>query len=341
MAIPDIIASLKEDIAHLPEYFADIRSSGKIIACLPCDFLPFEILRSQGIHPFVLPSLYRDNPHAEELPLDAVIAPERCFAALRGHKTAVTIAVREIPEGYGDASLAPWKALIADIVHTIKGDGITCFSNEALRDEAKRISALRRLVRGISLVRREKPDALSNAECGTIFEAALALPPEVAIPKLSGLLDALNDFVSSWKCAHAIPAMAFGCLRGNWKVLDALEREGFLIAEDDCCSGRRSFDLSYNIEHEHLFNEIVSAFSFRPFCPCLRSASSRFELLYRLAGSYGIETVILFDDAGCPARSSHIARMRPMLMRLGIDPLVLSFEHAVEEARRYIEYASR
>jgi hypothetical protein len=160
MAIPDIIASLREDTARLPEYFADIQSSGKIVACLPCDFLPFEILRSQGIHPFVLPSLYRDNMHGEELSPDAVIAPECCSAALRGHKAAVQIAVREIPEGYGDASLAPWKAVVEDIVQKIKGDGETRFSTEALRDAADRMSALRRLVRGIMLVRREKPDAL-------------------------------------------------------------------------------------------------------------------------------------------------------------------------------------
>jgi hypothetical protein len=62
----------------------------------------------------------------------------------------------------------------------------------------------------------------------------------LAIPKLSSLLNAQNEFTSSLDGAHAIPSMGFGCLRGNWDVFDALEREGFLIVEDDCCGGRRS-----------------------------------------------------------------------------------------------------
>lgn len=309
-----------------------------ITAALPCDFLPFEVLRASGIHPFVIPCTSA-HMAAFQSHADVIIAPVRCCAPQIHNNAIQKISVDAIPDEYGDTALNGWKTLLGTILKKIHGKS-TELPESLLRAAATEYSSLRRLVRGIALLRRERPGVLSNADLRIIFSSSLSLLPEMIIPKLSLLLDALNGFPSHAR-EGSIPALVYGRCFSNESLLDDLEKEGFIIVEDDTCGGRRSFDLSYNTESAYLYDEIINAFSFRPFCPCLRSAASRFELLYRLAASYGIGTVIFIDDGDCPARTSHISSMRPRLMRLGIDPLLLSPENAVLEARRYVELASR
>lgn len=333
------IASIKQDLGNIHELLSEIKhETGMLMAGLPCDFLPFEILRACGIHPFVIPPGFGHYLEFQAM-ADVIIASARCCALAAGNHAIQKITVAEIPADYGDSSLSSWKTLIGDVLAEIKGKAVE-IPHAALRASAEQYSSIRRLVRGINLLRREKNDALSNEELSIIFSAALALPPEMMVPKLSMILDALNECTSKSR-GTGIPTLVYGQCRTDGKLFDNLEQVGFLIAEDDTCGGRRSFDLSYNTSAEYLFDEIINAFSFRPFCPCLRGAASRFELLYMLAGSYGIETVIFIDDETCPARTSHIEFMRPRLMRLGIDPLLLHPENPLEEARRYVKLASR
>ncbi len=337
--IISIISSLKRDLASIPELLFEMkRETGMMMACLPCDFLPFEILRACGIHPFIMPPGLEHHPDFQTIP-DVIITPESCcFALSNSNNTIPAIPVDAIPATYGDNSLSSWKMLIGEVLSTIKGKACAIPVAE-LRSSAEKYATLRRLVRGITLLRREKPDALSSADLAVIFSASLALPPEHVIPLVSSMLNELNDYSSRFE-GTPIPALIFGRCRTSGMSPDDLEKAGFLIVEDDMCGGRRSFDLSYNTVANYLYDEIINAFSFRPFCPCLRSAESRFELLYMLAGSYGIETVIFIDDGSCPARASHIDFMRRRLMRLGIDPLVLHPENPIAEAQRYVYLAS-
>ncbi len=338
--IISIISSLKKDLANIPELLSEMKHEMKMMtACMPCDFLPFEILRACGIHPFIMPPGFDHHPEFHTI-LDAIITPKSCCFALSNRNNIIpAIIIDAIPATYGDNSLHEWKTLLGNILSTLKGKDFEIPVAE-LRSSAGKYATLRRLVRGITLLRREKPDALSNADLEVIFSSALAFPPGMIAPKLSSLLDALNDYSSRFE-GTPIPALIYGRCRNRGVSPDDLEKEGFLIVEDDICGGRRSFDLSYNTGADYLYDEIINAFSFRPFCPCLRSATSRFELLYMLAGSYGIETVIFIDDNSCPTRASHIDFMRRRLMRFGIDHLVLHPENPIDEARRYVDLASR
>ncbi len=337
--INSIIASLRKDNDNIPTLLLNFKkATGMILAGMPCDFLPFEILHACGIYPFIIPpglkprADFRINP-------DIIIAPARCCALPDSNSAIQKIIVDDIPQKHGDNSLHAWKTLIDDILAKIKGKAVA-ISRDELRASSEKYAILRRLIRGIVLMRREKPDALPHVNLEVIFSVSLALPPELITEKLSSLLDALNDYPSR-AYGNPIPALVYGRCRNQAMHFDDLEKAGFLIVEDDICGGRRSFDLSYNTTSEHLLDEIINAFSFRPFCPCLRSAASRFELLYMLIGSYGVETVIFIDDGACPARASHFAFMRPRLMRLGIDPLLLHPDSLIEDAQRYVEFASR
>lgn len=323
--------------------FCDIISQHKkaenlIYALLPCDFIPFEILRAFGIQACVmtkeLEPILQKEPFA-----DVIIAPQHCYRAILNSRIK-KINIQSIPQEYGETSIPLWKEFIFNIIAQIKNESVDSPQLEKLHQSSTMYSTLRRLVRGITFLRKDKPALLSNQQLKKIFSHALAMPPEHSISKLSMILENLNE-IRVERTSNAISALVFAPFNFDWIIFDELEKLGFILVEDDSCCGRRSFDLSYNCDSESLLGEIIYTFSFKSMCPCLRNISDRFELLYKMLAPFEIETAILFTDEICKARAHHIEFMRPKLMRMGIDPLVLNFQSFKEDARKYIEYALR
>ncbi len=318
--------------------------SGTIIA-FPCDFLPFEILSAHGITPLIVPNFLNKDcspgfPSQIENTADVYAFPAQCRHFKDCLPGVKTLPVENIPPEPGEPSIGAWKSTLASFLKNVKNASISSIPDPtALRKAAEMYNTLRRVIRGIAALRAEKPKSMAQSQLFTIFQGGLSLPFEVVYPFLTGILEALLNAPTD-RPPFGLPTMISGCCASGHDILDALEALGFYILEDDICGGRRSFDLSHNTESAELHEEIIRAFSFRPLCPCLRSPRDRFELLYRLAGSYGIETIIMFDEGKCHARQSHIAETRVRLMRNGIDPLVLTDYNAIEEAQSYIRNAS-
>ncbi|MCX7678179.1 MAG: 2-hydroxyacyl-CoA dehydratase family protein, partial [Spirochaetes bacterium] len=257
-------------------------AKGYTLVALPCDFLPFEILRTFDIHPIVVSP---DRIFDMEPLIDAVILPQNCCHRIPSSEKIKKITVPSFPQEYGESAISPWNAFLLEIIEKIANKSFQKISNEKLFESAHLYSSLRRTVRGISYMRKEKPILLTNKDLWTIFSHALIFPPEYTIPQLSTVLDWLNQE----KIESALPSITsifFGRCHNDVNILDELEQIGFLIVEDDCCIGRRSFDLSYNTESSHLWDEIILSFSFRAFCPCVRSVADRLELLSKLLHSY-------------------------------------------------------
>lgn len=337
------ITALGDQVRNLEPVISRIKkSTGAVVACFSCDFLPFEILSAFNIYPYVQPRhLYESSALGVSLPasVDVYVKPETCCRSFNINWTGKTLSIPSFPAEYGEASLAQWKTILDDVIHNITGVTNYKPDQEILAAHVEKFNTIRRMVRGIASLRVATPSLLTNADLRLIFDAALCLPFDILYGQLEKILDALNSMADS-SSAKGIPSMVYGRCAENPALLDMLETTGFTVVEDDTCCGRRSFDLSHNSSSHDLYHEILNAFSFRPFCPCLRSAASRFELLYRLAGSYGIETVILVEDDSCPARTSQIDELRVRLMRAGMDPLVVTPEGAENAAKRYIELAS-
>jgi len=321
------------------------RSAPGPVVAFPCDFLPFEILSAFGITPLVLPySIQGENQaglvsRALNAP-DLYAAPVPCCLFKDGVRGTQSLSVDGIPPVPGEASIGAWRSLIESFIDSVvTGTAASAPDRWRLRNETEKYNTLRRAVRGIAALRAAKPSSMRQVHLLTVFRGALSLPFDIIYPIISRILDAINKAPET-STASGLPSMVSGCSTVNPEILDALEAEGFLINEDDLCGGRRSFDLSHNPDSDDLYGEILHAFSFRPLCPCLRGTGDRFELLYRLAGSYGIETIIMLDGGECPMRKNQIGETRVRLMRSGIDPLVLTAGKEIEEARMYIRNAS-
>ena len=333
-ALRGLVGSLETVLSRTKE------STGAKILGFTCDFLPFEVLSAYNIHPLVLPRNYSvQNTMPLPSSIDFIVHPENCCRPLPSGKDSKIITIPSIPGGYGEDAASHWATTVGDFITRVTGLAHPIQDPAQLTSVTEKYNEIRRMVRGIAALRVEKPYLMSNKDLECVFEAALCLPFDILRDQLSAIRDALNSAVDS-RPRTGIPALAYGGFTVAPGLLDDLESAGFAIVEDDICGGRRSFDLSHNSSSTELYAEILNAFSFRPFCPCLRDQASRFELLYKLLGSYGIETVILIEDEGCPARGSQVEYLRVKLMRAGIDPLVLKPGDAVSIAKRYVERAS-
>ena len=314
-----------------------------LVAGLTCDMLPPEITVPLGLVPVRMPSFTTGRCTAAGISAlqkiegiyDCIIVPRGC--AGRDSMPALNVPLHEfaVPAGWGVESSRAMGTALDELLRSAGCPGVSGIDAVRLREVTGDYNALRRLVRGITSVRRDKPDLLSCRELAVVYEAAQVFPPAVVAGNLSTVLEAMNKAESSFK-KDALSTLVYGSFIGDAAVLDEIEDEGCLIVEDDACGGRRQFDMSYNHESSDLFHEILDAFSYRPRCPSVRPVGERIELFYSMLKSHGIELVVFIEDVCCPARQRDIEDLRIRLMRSGVDPIVASSENAVVKIRDYM-----
>jgi benzoyl-CoA reductase/2-hydroxyglutaryl-CoA dehydratase subunit BcrC/BadD/HgdB len=240
--------------------------------------------------------------------------------------------------GYGDEASRSLHQSLDDLLTAAKIGQVSQIERNHLREATIRYDTLRRLLRGISARRREKPHLLSNSDLFALFTAAVSLPPELVVECLSRIIEAMEKEEST-SVGDLIPGLIYAGCVNDATSLDEVEEAGILLVEDDTCSGRRQFDLSFNPDSPRLYGEILDAFSYRPLCSSLRPVEERFELFYRLLKNHGIEVVVFIEDLCCPSRKGDIEFLRVRLMRSGVDPLVISSADALKSVKEYVRRA--
>lgn len=319
---------------------------GKRVVGLACDMLPVEVLSAFDLVPVQLPAIFMydhmicreasESLYAESFKLyDYIIFSKKCCHRIAAENSlGVPCLYFDNPSGYGEeASIALHHSL--DEILREMGINLKELDKVRLAEVTEKYNTLRRLVRGICSMRKNKPELISQDDLFVVFEAAQCLPPDVIIAQLASLLERMNSENSVKR--DGIASLLYGGIIGDGKLLDEIEDAGCLIAEDDLCNGRRQFDLSYNVNSPYLYYEILDSFSYRPLCSSVRPAEERFELLYRLLKNYGIETVIFLSDSDCPCRTEQIGYLRVKLMRQGIDPLVINTVNAAALVADYVK----
>ncbi|MCU0848975.1 MAG: 2-hydroxyacyl-CoA dehydratase family protein [Spirochaetes bacterium] len=333
-----IIEPLTEILSQKRMVLEGLRErTGMIIAGLTCDSVPIEVLHAIGIIPSRIdcgtgacPCAVPDR--SEVSWYDILIVPSSCPFRKRLSMECANVVEFHVTAGYGEEHAAALHESLSGLAGSagIKFD----VDPGRLRSSAGEYNLMRRMVRRISSTRRSKPDLLGNADLFRLFTAAQSLPPSVT----AGLLEDISGIMQRSESAFTgrlVPSMVYaGCL-ADPSVLDEIEEAGCLVAEDDMCCGRRQFDLSFNESSENLYAEILDAYLYKPLCPSVRPAQERFDLLYRMLGDHGIETVIFYTDSCCPSRNTQMEFLRIRLMRSGIDPLVVSGYDAAEKVREY------
>ncbi|OHD64081.1 MAG: hypothetical protein A2176_08715 [Spirochaetes bacterium RBG_13_51_14] len=317
--------------------------SGARVAGMTCDILPPEIAASLGLVPVRLPSFITgrcvaaglsDIPGLEKI-YDCIIVPGGC--AGRESMPALGVPVHEFrcPAGWGGESSRSMAATLDALLLQAGAPGLRALDAGTLRTVTEEYNALRRLIRGITTARKDKPRLLSCRDLAAVHEAACVLPPSAIAGFLASILDALNR-ATDGGADGMVPALAYASFIGDAAVLDHIEEAGCLIADDDACGGRRQFDMSYQHASPDLFGEILDAFSYRPRCPSVRTAEERIQLFYAMIKDQHIELVIFIEDLCCPARMRDIETLRVRLMRAGVDPVVVTAGNAFDKIREYV-----
>jgi benzoyl-CoA reductase/2-hydroxyglutaryl-CoA dehydratase subunit BcrC/BadD/HgdB len=326
-------------------YQGIVQREGKRVVGLACDMLPVEVLSAYDLLPLKLPAVMlnelrngtAEGEEGSQQLYDWIVLSEQCCNKYNYERGSdIPILSFHNPGGYGEHASRTLHRSLEDLLRKM-GISLEKLDTARLIEVTDLYNTMRRLIRGISEMRRENPQLLSNDDMIALFEAAQCLPPALIIEHLLRLREAINTEGSTHPPRFDISALVSGGILTDGSFLDEIEGAGCLVAEDDLCNGRRQFDLSFNVSAPSLYHEILDAYSYRPLCPSKRDAQERFELLYRLLGNHGIAVVIFLRDPICRCRNEQIEFLRVKLMRTGIDPLVIappSVSAVAEYARR-------
>jgi len=241
-----------------------------------------------------------------------------------------------IPSGYGEDAAVSIHNETSRLLDSMFNIDIKTINIETLQEKTGLYEKLRRTVRGICAARTADPRIITNKELAVIFEAALIYPPERAC----ALIEPLLHILKNGEIADEEPplkAMIFSCDPFCGITADLIEKEGITIAEDDTPDGRRCFDISLDHGSDYIFYELLDAYSYKPYAPCIRPASERYDLLYKLLRNYGIEAVIFLKSRKHPLSEDLINYLRIKSMRNGIDVIAGYREDCPQMAADYIK----
>ncbi len=213
-------------------------------------------------------------------------------------------------------------------------NGMKSFDLSKLQIETEKFDNTRRLIRGISGIRKSKPHLLSNRDLFDVLESVSVFPPETTIIYLENLYnhmisDNSKSFITFPHC------LLHSKLLRSSDLYDQIEEMGIIIDEDDSYNGRRFYDLSFNSKSEYLYYEMLDAYSYKAFAPGVRDADERFELFYKLLRNHNIEFVLFLEDK-TDNLSDERNILRKKLMRSGVDPLIVNIEN-LNEIQDYVD----
>jgi hypothetical protein len=316
--IEHIENQFKSYIPFIKKYKEENNSS---VAAWRLETIPHELTAAFNIISLKIPSFLEDQGIAGSSyssTADVFITPAgecSCADFLLPH---VPLFNCKMPAGYGEDAAVAIHHETARLLHSMFNIDIKTIDIEKLQEKTGLYEKLRRTVRGICAARTADPRIITNKELAIIFEAALIYPPETACSLIEPLLHIAKEEEPEGG-EPPLKAMIFSCDHFPAMTADLIENEGILIAEDDTPGGRRCFDISLDHESEYIFYELLDAYSYKPYAPCIRTSEERYDLLYKLLRNYGIEAVIFLKSREHSLSENLIDYLRIKSMRNGID----------------------
>ncbi len=336
------VEELREMLDHLPAILKIYREDTEaLLVPQNSDFLPREVFGCFGVEVIRYPSGIRTFEgctaiSGENFPrelFDFFVFPDALRNSIPAGSSSGNLFFEGFA-GYGEDAAVMLHASLDKLLQQMGKGTIKEIDVAQLQKKAELHNTMRRLVRGIASLRREFPGCLSYGDLMTVFDAAMAFPPELVLDHLEHLMTSLQQADKPGK-ENRLECMVYGGTGIDPELFEKIEESGVAIAEDDHCNGRRQFDLSVNAASEYVFYELLDALTYRPLCPLQRPPEERYELLYRLLRNHNIDAVVFLRDCCCPRRLNEMEYLRVRLMRDGIDP-VIAGDDALSEINRYL-----
>lgn len=324
----DIIKAIEQGIHTLPVQVEAQKISGKKIILTQCDIVAYEVFVAAGFTALKMPRwviqalimcdspLYRKAVEFCSM-ADLIIAPASCTLLTDEITNTMNVHQLHRVEGFAQDAAVNMHGALHEVMQTL---GISEEFPPA--DELKQAVALyeeiRMIMRNITTFHAH---ALSNEELHIVCDAAFALIPQQSLALLRQLKTSL-DSAGGEADAAKTKALAYMDFAG-WDMLDdAAGQGGIVIAEDDGCNGRRQFDISCPAQSRDVYYELLYAYSFKSWCPGMRRASERFELIYKPLSHYNIGLVIL-SKSFLESRNAHITCVYEHCLLQGTDAVVI------------------
>lgn len=315
--------------------------SNCFIASWNMETVPPELAASFNILSLKIPSFLQHDETGELFASisDAFIIPST-LCSCSGFLSADIPVYKYIPPaGYGEDAAVAIHNETANFLNSMFNIDLKTIDIEKLQEVTGLYEKLRRTVRGICAARNAAPGLITCEELAVVFEAALIYPPEAACCLIEPLYDILKS-VEADNENLGVKAMIFSCDPFPGITADLVEKEGIIITEDDTPDGRRCFDISLDYKSDYIFYELLDAYSYKPYAPCIRSAEERYDLLYKLLRNYGIELIIFLKSSEHSVSYELIDFLRIKSMRNGIDVITAYPEEIQEKGAEYIKNIS-
>lgn len=320
--------------------FATLKRSGKKIIFTQCDSVPYEVCAAHG---FVVSKLPRWVLNAFYMPdskmytqaveycsvADLLIVPEHCNNIPQ--ELARTLNIYTVPmyEGFAEDAVVHLHTVLWSLLQRL---GVTQEypDNDAMQQAVAVYEEIRKIMRTMTTM---YVGTFTQEELQLVCDAAFTLVPEQSVELLQQLYRAIESSEFSGNESNA-KTLIYNDYR-DWSEFDEIRKWGVVIAEDDSCNGRRQFDISCHTSSQNMYYELLYAYSFKSWCPGLRRAGERIELIYKALPNYDIKQIILLKSH-LHSRNTHIESIYEQCLLQGTDAVILSPDSAVSQFKEYV-----
>jgi len=340
-----LLVAARVPLANWPENYPDHQAVG-----YTCTYVPEEIIHAAGFVPVRIRTTPQVPSHADahlqsytcalcRSALDQLLRGELHFLAgmVFAHTCDTMQALADLwaintrpGNGWVETAMVPTNLispnaspyLIAELQRfraSLAAHSGQPISDEALKASIALYNEKRRLLERLHVLR----DRLAAAEFYAVVDAGTKMPPESYVPALAELVEQLDDSSSR---PDSPRVMLVGAVLDDATLLDVLDELGARVADDDLCTGTRSFAGRVAEEGEPI-NALADRILSRPPCPAkYQPDAPRGAYLRRKVEEARADGVIFVLPKFCDPHAFDYVLVKPDLEAAGVPILHLETE---------------
>ena len=247
--------------------------------------------------------------------------------------------VMELPQKKGKADLSLWLEEIRNLASRLEELSGRKITEEALRNATKLVNDKRRALLRLAELRKDIPPVISGRDALLVSQIAFYDDPRRLAAKVNELCDELEKRREQGKYiggAHKPRILMSGCPMAlpNWKVVNAIETSGAVVAMDEMCTGIRYFRHLVDEDAgdlESMFSAIADRY-LKIDCAVFTPNEERVENIHSITRDYSIDAVVYYALQFCDPYTIEAYKVEKSLRELGVPMLYLETDYSPGDA---------
>lgn len=334
-----VIETIQQELDNLFARFSEIKQGGKKIIFTQCDSVPYEVFVAHGFIVSKLPrwvmtalckpdsSMYKRAVEYCSL-ADVLIVPQYCTIIPREVLQQLTVHAIPHYEGFAQDAVVNLHTILYSVLQFL-GVEQEYPDDDSLRQAVAVYEEIRKIMRALTTMYAA---VFTQSQLQLLCDAAFSLVPQQSLQLLQQLYHAVESSTHSDN-EQTQKALVYSDF-SNWDIYDACNEFDIVIVEDDSCNGRRQFDISYHTSSQNLYYELLYAYSFKSWCPGMRTVHERCELIYKALPNYDIKLVI-FIQSFLNSRNEHLQYLYEQCLLQGTDAVILQADAIIRQFTQY------